>query len=84
MTRVSSRLEAADHFAVRAAAQDNRAVGRAGNGHGLLESRRDGQHADEHGDDAGDADDRGRDRAAPLRQAQQPELGDASRFAKSS
>ena len=68
--------QAADHFAIRAAAEDNRAVGRAGNGHGLFESRRDGEHADQHANDAGDADNRGRDRAKTLRQAQQPELRD--------
>ena len=76
MMRVWSRSKAADHFAVRAAAQNDGAVGRAGDRHGLPETRRDGEHAHEHRHDAGDADDRGRDRAAPLREAQQPELRD--------
>jgi hypothetical protein len=74
--------EAADHFTIRTAAQDDSRVGRAGNGHGLFETRRDGEHADEYRDDTGDAKNRGRDRAAPLRDAQQPEFRDGPDLGK--
>ena len=50
--------------------------------HGLFETRRDGEHADQHGDDAGDAKDCGGHRTSPLRQAQQSELRDGADLRK--
>src|SRR5581483_7530769 len=71
-------IETADHFTVRAAAEDDGGFGRNVGGHRLAESGRDGEHADQDANNAGDTEDRGRNRAATLRNGQQPELGDGA------
>ncbi len=56
-TRFSS-CQAADHFTIGAAAQDDGRVRRTGSGHGLLEPHRHRKHTDEHSDNARNAHER--------------------------
>ena len=74
--------QAAEHFAVRPAAQNDRGVGRAGGVEGLAETDAHREHAHQDGDHAADAEHRRPDRAASLGDAEQAELGDGGDLRK--